>query len=85
MHMNLGMITITHDGKLTKGKSGAVKSELVREYVKRNSNIQVVGKEIILGSWFDGKEYKINDSNIKKFLANLIKYAILRDEFRNLQ
>ena len=84
LHMNSGQITITHDGKLTRGKSGAVKSELVREYVKQNSNIPVIGKEIILGSWVDGKEYGINNYNIKKFLANLIKYAILRDEFRDL-
>ncbi|MBQ9763071.1 MAG: type I restriction enzyme HsdR N-terminal domain-containing protein [Phascolarctobacterium sp.] len=84
LHINSGKITITHNGKLTKGKSGAVKSELVREYIKRNSNIKFLGDQMILGSWVDEDEYDINSTSIKQFLSNLIKYALLRDEFRNI-
>lgn len=84
LHINFGRVTVTHDGKLTKGKSGAVKSDLVRAYIKENSNIRFSGKELLLGSWLDSDEYDINDDSIKRFLANLIKYAILRDEYRNL-
>lgn len=84
LRVDCDMVTVTHDGKLTKGKSGAVKSEQVRDYIRANSKIRVSGKELFLGSWKNTDEYDINDGNIKQFLANLIKYAILRDEYRNL-
>ena len=84
LYIDSGRITITHNGRLTKGKSGAVKAELVRDYIKRNSNIKFIGDRMVLGTWDDEDEYNINNSSIKRFLSNLIKYALLRDEFRNL-
>jgi hypothetical protein len=74
---------IWHDGTLTLGKSGAAKrSEVVSFIREREPSIIDENGRIQLG-WFNcNDEIRWSQENAKKFLANLIKYAILRDLFR---
>lgn len=41
--------------------------------------------KIILGSFDCSKEINWNQKNTRDFIINIIKYAILRDEFRMLK
>lgn len=77
------IFTIWHDGSLTVGRSGSAKRKEVLEFIRDHEPEMVLpdGK-IILGSFDCSKEIHWNQDNTKHFIKNLIKYAILRDEFR---
>lgn len=78
--------TIWHDGKLTVGKSGSAKRKEVIEYIRSKEPTMVLPSgNIILGTFDCGKEIKWSQDNTKQFIKNLIKYAILRDEFRKMK
>ncbi|CAM4193675.1 type I restriction enzyme HsdR N-terminal domain-containing protein [Bacillus manliponensis] len=75
--------TIWHDGALTAGKKGAVKKDKVIQFIKQRAP-ELVSEEnqIMLGVLDHSREFKWKHRDVKLFVANLIKYAILRDEFR---
>lgn len=78
--------TIWHDGTMTIGKKGAAKREEVIGYIKRQDlSIADSDGNIILGTFDCSKEIKWSQNNTKQFIKNLIKYAILRDEFRRMK
>ncbi|HDR7799918.1 type I restriction enzyme HsdR N-terminal domain-containing protein [Bacillus paranthracis] len=75
--------TIWHDGTLTAGKKGAVKRDKVIQFMKQRAPELVnEDNQIILGILDHSREFKWKNRDVKLFMANLIKYAILRDEFR---
>lgn len=74
---------IRHDGTLTAGKKGAVKRNKVIQFIKQKAPELVnEDNQIILGILDHSREFKWKNRDVKLFVANLIKYAILRDEFR---
>ncbi|HDR8250623.1 TPA: type I restriction enzyme HsdR N-terminal domain-containing protein, partial [Bacillus cereus] len=75
--------TIWHDGTLTAGKKGAVKRDKVIQFMKQRAPELVnEDNQIILGILDYSREFKWKYRDVKLFVANLIKYAILRDDFR---
>lgn len=78
--------TIWHDGTMTIGRNGATKRKEVIDYIK-NCNLSMIDSEgrVVLGSFDCNKEICWNQQNTKDFIGNLIKYAILRDEFRRIK
>ena len=84
--VNGNKYTIWHDGTLTVGKGGAVKRKDVVDYIKSVDSSMVNNDDkIILGSFDCSKEINWNQKNTRDFIINIIKYAILRDEFRMLK
>lgn len=78
--------TIWHDGTLTVGKGGAAKRKDVIDYIKNVDSSMVNNEDkIIIGSLDCSKEINWNQESTKDFIINIIKYAILRDEFRRLR
>lgn len=81
-----GVYTVWHDGTLTVGKSGAVKRTDVIDYIKSQEPLMVNSEgRIVLGTFDGSKEILWSQKNVKQFIKNIIKYAILRDEFRRIK
>ncbi|MEN6462417.1 MAG: type I restriction enzyme HsdR N-terminal domain-containing protein [Syntrophomonas sp.] len=74
---------IWHDGTLTVGNKGAVKREDVVKFIKSKAPELVDHNgNIILGNLDNTTEINWSQRNTKAFMANLIKYALLRDDYR---
>lgn len=64
-------------------KKGAVKRDKVIQFMKQRAPELVnEDNQIILGILDYSREFKWKYRDVKLFVANLIKYAILRDDFR---
>ncbi len=78
--------TIWHDGRLTVGRSGSAKRKEVIEFIRNKEPGMVLPNgKIILGTFDCSKEIQWSQDTTKHFIKNLIKYAILRDEFRRFK
>lgn len=78
--------TIWHDGRLTVGRSGSAKRKEVIEFIRNKEPGMVLPNgKIILGTFDCSKEIQWSQDTTKQFIKNLIKYAILRDEFRRFK
>ena len=71
---------ITHEGKLTSGKKGAIKQSIVKEYCKQYLPDIISDDQIILGKLPKNKLFTWKNS--KDLIINLIRYALLRDKIR---
>ena len=77
-------VNIWHSGKMTVGNMGAVKSSDVIKYVEKQAKELVVHDKIFLGSLDNSKPLFMNSNGISEFLSKIMKYAFLRDEYRNI-
>ena len=73
---------IWHDGTITVGKLGASKRHELLSFISTKQNNILSENKIVLGKIDFSKEIKSQQKETKKFINNLIEYAILRDEFR---
>ena len=77
-----GKLIISHNGRITVGKLGAAKTSDLLTYVEERAPDLIVGNKVILGK-LDMSELKYVDSpDMMELIINLIRYALLRDEFR---
>jgi len=85
--VNGNQVTIWHDGKITIGASGAAKKSELIEFIKIHSPdlLDASSSRVILGSFDDTKEISWEQSETKKFIGRLIKYALIRDSFRRFK
>ncbi|QIX62732.1 type I restriction enzyme HsdR N-terminal domain-containing protein [Hymenobacter sp. BT18] len=76
-------ITVWHNGTLTNGKKGAVKPKEVVDFVATHAP-DLVDEEgyIILGQLNNKQLLTWKQAASKAFITNLIRYALLRDDFR---
>lgn len=75
--------TIWHNGTLTNGKKGAVKRQEVHDFITTHAPDLIDRQNrIILGRLDNSELLTWQQPAIKKFITNLIRYALLRDEFR---
>jgi len=75
-----GVYTVCHNGALTKGNTGPVKTRVVIDYVKAKRPDLVIDNEIVLGHLPDNELFTWNNS--RKLICNLIHYALLREDIR---
>ncbi|MFU0824066.1 type I restriction enzyme HsdR N-terminal domain-containing protein [Clostridium sp.] len=77
---------VWHDGTLTIGKKGSAKRKEVIEFVQKQdpSLVDSSGK-IIIGTLDCSEEINWKQKSTKEFIKNLIKYALVRDEFRRMK
>ncbi|VEF49135.1 Uncharacterised protein [Bacillus freudenreichii] len=81
--VNGSTISLFHNGRLTLGKSGMVKySEVLNFIEEKEHNLINNNRMIELGKLDNSKQFDWNNKNIKQFIGRLIKYALIRDEFR---
>lgn len=81
-----GIYTIGHNGTLTNGKKGAVKRQEVVDYIAEHAPDMVDRHgRIILGQLANDEPITWQQPQVKKFLTALIRYALLRDDFRRMK
>lgn len=80
------MCEIWHDGSLTLGNRGAIKRKEVIEYIREKCP-ELIYKDdkIFLGTFDNSIEFNWEQDNVIDFIGRLIKYALLRDEFRKFK
>lgn len=77
-----GKLIISHNGRITVGKLGAAKTSDLLAFVEERAPDLIVSNKVILGK-LDMSELKYADSpDMMELIINLIRYALLRDEFR---
>ncbi|MED3878745.1 type I restriction enzyme HsdR N-terminal domain-containing protein [Priestia megaterium] len=73
---------IFHSGRLTMGKKGSLKTQIVKDYVQKEAPELMIDEEIYLGNLPDYRSISWKEGEI--FIMNLLVYANLRDEIRNI-
>lgn len=74
---------VAHNGRLTLGKSGMVKFAEVLDFIeKKESDLLNGDRKIELGRLDNSREFDWNQEDVKEFIGRIIKYALIRDEFR---
>lgn len=80
--MEDGKLVIRHSGRITVGKLGSAKKSDLFAFIKERAPELIEKDKILLGK-LDMNELKYVDTpDMMKFIFNLIKYALIRDEFR---
>lgn len=81
--INGSKFTIWHDGTITVGKGGAAKREELINFVKANEpKLLNSDNTIQLGTFDTSKQITWAQNETKSFIEKLIRYALVRDEFR---
>lgn len=81
LSVNPRRFELAHDGKITVGRLGAAKRDLLLSFVaERAPDLVKHGRLVQLGSTPAGKTLSFSD--IADIVFNLLRYALIRDEFR---
>ena len=81
-----GLYTIWHNGTLTNGKKGSVKRQEILDYITEHAPDMVDRhSRIILGQLSNEEPITWQQPATKKLVTNLIRYALLRDDFRRMK
>lgn len=75
--------TFTHSGRIAVGHSGSGKASDLFNYVEYRLPSIIYGKKYLLGKLIDVKPWYMDDNDMIDFIANLISYGLVRDEYRN--
>lgn len=71
-----------HHGKIAIGNKGSGKIEELRLFVEKKYPELICQERFYLGSIKNDRLFYLDDSEIVSLLVNLIKYALVRDEYR---
>lgn len=83
--MQNNTLSIFHDGTMTAGKKGSVKKRTVVDYMRLHSTLNISQNGYIqLGTLDQSHLLHCNHKDVKKLIANLTEYALLRDDLRKL-
>lgn len=73
-----------HKGNLTCGKWGACKISEFKEFLTKKAPFLLKNGKIDLGTINNNRLLCMNDAEIVKFIENILSYALIRDEYRDL-
>ena len=73
-----------HKGNLTCGKWGACKISEFKEFLTKKAPFLLKNGKIDLGTINNNRLLCLNDAEIVKFIENILSYALIRDEYRDL-
>ncbi|WHZ02843.1 type I restriction enzyme HsdR N-terminal domain-containing protein [Neobacillus sp. YX16] len=77
------LMLINHNGRLTLGKSGMVKFEEIISFIEeKDSKLINQDRKVRLGLIDNSKQLNWEQEDVKEFFGRLIKYALVRDDFR---
>lgn len=78
-----GKFIIWHDGTITTGKYGATKREELIDYIKiHDPELLNNDNTVKLGIFDTSKQITWEQDETRNFIERLIKYALIRDQFR---
>ncbi|MBZ5201989.1 type I restriction enzyme HsdR N-terminal domain-containing protein [Planomicrobium chinense] len=76
-------VEILHTGRLTVGKSGMAKFSEVLDFVEeKEPRLLNAERKIQLGNLDNTEQLEWENKDVKDFIGRLVKYALIRDEFR---
>ena len=79
-----GKMRIFHNGRMTVGNLGQIKSEIVRDYVLSKTGFKMKdNSNFVLGELDVTGELSFDKEDVMSLISNLIEYALLRDELRD--
>lgn len=82
--VNVHSVEVAHNGRLTLGKSGRVKFADVVDFIEeKEPNLLNNDRKIELGKLDNSGQFDWNQEDVKEFIGRLVKYALIRDEFRD--
>lgn len=73
-----------HDGRINVGNTDFDDYEEMLEYAIKKGSFNKKDDKIELGTININKYLYVNDKDVKSFIANIIEYALIRDEFRKI-
>ncbi|MBQ6220316.1 MAG: hypothetical protein IJJ47_11335 [Methanosphaera sp.] len=73
-----------HDGRINVGNTDFDDNEEMLEYAIKKGSFNKKDDKIELGTININKYLYVNDKDVKSFIANIIEYALIRDEFRKI-
>ena len=76
---------ITHNGRMAVGNLGSANSSEVINYVLKNDHrFELKNEKLYLGEIDYSKPLSLDQPDMQEFVSNLVRYALLRDEYRNV-
>ena len=77
-------VTITHSGAIAIGNIGSGKISELKKFIKNKyPELLNDSDEIVLGKIKNNKLLYVNQPEVQNLIVNLIKYALVRDEYRD--
>lgn len=77
-------VTITHSGAIAVGNIGSGKISELKKFIKNKyPELLNDSDEIVLGKIKNNKLLYVNQPEVQNLIVNLIKYALVRDEYRD--
>ncbi|MBR1645525.1 MAG: hypothetical protein IJ685_01985 [Selenomonadaceae bacterium] len=73
-----------HSGRIAVGKFGSGKISELRELVEEKYPQIISGKKFFLGTLTHDRLWTLEDEQIIRFVENLISYALIRDDYREI-
>ena len=76
------VVTFRHHGRIAIGRSGSGKVDELRHFVAERYPQIIDEKKFNLGQLTHDRLWRLDDEEVVKVVANMISYAIIRDEYR---
>lgn len=77
-------VTITHNGAIAVGKIGSGKISELKKFIRNKyPELLTDSDKIILGKIENNKLLYMDQTEVHSLIVNLIKYALVRDEYRD--
>ncbi len=77
-------IRFLHNGKITCGNKGSLKIDGLRKIVSEKYPEIIKGKNFYLGTLTHNRLWYLDDSEVMQVIENLISYALIRDDYREI-
>jgi len=82
--LNENYVNVWHNGRMTVGNIGAIRSAEVIRFIAEKSERLVKNGKVFLGRLDNSKRFYMDSIEIAEFLSKIIEYAFLRNEFRDI-
>lgn len=84
MILNKGTMSFVHNGQIAIGHSGSGKAAELIKFINNKNYKLVSNDKIYLGKIDANKNIYLDSNDVSEFLFNIIEYALLRDEYRDI-
>jgi hypothetical protein len=77
-------MSFVHNGQIAIGHSGSGKAAELIKFINNKNYKLVSNDKIYLGKIDANKNIYLDSNDVSEFLFNIIEYALLRDEYRDI-
>ena len=78
-------VSIYHHGRISVGKIGSGRKEDLRELVRKSLPDLIDGNRFFLGRLKNDHLWNLDEPDMIKLIDNMIAYALIRDEYREIR